>query len=61
MFEGVCGKLEAKKCQSFTKYLRLTLVFMWNSALQEFFASINNKDLALGYHSMKFRNFLDIF
>ena len=51
MFEGVWGKLEAKKCfqcQSFTKYLRLTLVFMWNSALQEFFASINNVFILAG-------------
>ena len=39
-FEGVWGDLEAKKCfqrQSFTKYLRLTLVFMWISALREKF------------------------
>ena len=30
-FDGVWGKLEAKKCfqrQSFTKYLRLAIVFM---------------------------------
>ena len=36
-FEGVFGELEAKKCfrrQSFTKYLRLTLVFMGNRALR---------------------------
>ena len=34
MFEEVWGKLESKKGflrQSVTKYLRLTLVFMWNS------------------------------
>ena len=39
-FQEVWGELEAKKCfqkQSFTKYLRLTLVFMWNSALREKF------------------------
>ena len=37
-FGGVWGKLEAKKCsqrQPFTKYLRETLVFIWNSALWE--------------------------
>ena len=45
------GNLESKKSfqrQSVTKYLRLTLVFMWNSALwenlianfEDFFASI---------------------
>ena len=37
-FERVWRKLEAKKCfqrQSFTKYLRQTLFFMLNSALQE--------------------------
>ena len=47
--EGVWGDLEAKNCfqrQSFTKYLRLTLAFMRNSALREkflrkFFDSIN--------------------
>ena len=39
-FEGVLGELEAKKLfliQSFTNYLRLSLVFMWNSALQKKF------------------------
>ena len=39
-FEGVWGKLEAKKCfqrKSFTKCLRLTLVFVRNSALREKF------------------------
>ena len=37
-FERVWGKLEAKNCfqrQSFRKYLRQTLFFMLNSALQE--------------------------
>ena len=37
-FEGVCGEFESKKGfqrQSFTKYSRLTLVFLWNSALSE--------------------------
>ena len=39
-FEGVWGKLEARKgfqSQSFTKYLGLTKVFRSNSALQEKF------------------------
>ena len=39
-FEGVSGKLEAKNCfqtQSFAKYLRLSLVFMENRALQKKF------------------------
>ena len=59
--------------QSFIKYLRLTLVFMWSSALREkfnfcfsrAFASIDKISIltgrlgALGYHSMKFRHFLD--
>ena len=37
-FEGIWGELAVKKCfqrQSFTKYLRLTIVFMWNSALRK--------------------------
>ena len=37
-FEGVWGTLESKKYfhrQSFTKYLRLTLVFMPNNPLRE--------------------------
>ena len=39
-FEGIWGKLEAKECfkrQSFTKYSRLTLNFMWNNAILEKF------------------------
>ena len=39
-FERVWGELEAKSCfqrQSLTKYLRQTLVFMWNSAIREKF------------------------
>ena len=39
-FERAPGELEAKNClwrQPFTKYLRQTLVFMWNSALREKF------------------------
>ena len=35
-FEGAWGELEAKDCflrQSWTKYMRQTLVFMWNSAI----------------------------
>ena len=38
IFEGVCGNLEPKtrfQRQSVTKYLRLTLVFAWNSALRD--------------------------
>ena len=40
IFEGVWDKLQAKNClqrQPFTKNLRQTLVFMWNSALREKF------------------------
>ena len=58
------------KLQLFTKYLRLTVVFMWKSALREkfnfFFLLLLTKfsfwqeDLALGYYSMKFEDFLDI-
>ena len=72
---GVWGELESKKGfqrQSFTKCLRLTLVFNRNSALREkfnfcfsrVFASINktfNYAGRLDYHSMKLRNCLDIF
>ena len=61
--------------QSFAKYLRLTLVFMRNSALWEKFNFCFSRDFllvltkfsfwqggwALGYHSMKFRHFPDIF
>ena len=39
-FENVWGQLEAKNCfqrQAFTKYLKVTLVFMRNSALREKF------------------------
>ena len=39
-FEVVWSELEAKNCfqrQSFTEYLRQTLVFVWNSTLQEEF------------------------
>ena len=57
--------------QSFTKYLRLTLVFMWNSALREkfifcfqgFLVGINGMLIlagGLGYHSIEFRHFPDI-
>ena len=41
MFEGVWGELESKKCfqrQQITKYLRLTLVLMSNSAPREKFS-----------------------
>ena len=67
-FEGVWGELEVIICfqrQPFTKYLRLTLVSMWNSALREKFKSLFfnsfllvmtrftfcQKNWALGYHS----------
>ena len=59
--------------QSFTKYFRLNLVFMQNSALREkfnfcfsgVFASSNKvfilaEDWTLGYYSMDFRDFSDI-
>ena len=64
-----------KKCfqrQSFTKYFRLTIVFMRNSALREKFNfffffksfllvltkfSIWHREWALGNDSMKFRHF----
>ena len=60
--------------QSSTNYLRLTLIFMWNSALREkfifcfscFFASIISiifilaGGWALGYHVMGFWDFPDI-
>ena len=39
-FEGIWGELESRNgfhLQSFTKYLRPTLVFMGNSALREKF------------------------
>ena len=39
-FEGAWGKLEAKYCfqrQSWPKYMRQTLVLVWNSALREKF------------------------
>ena len=42
-FQGVWGELEAKNSfqrQSFTKCLRQTLVFMWNSKIRESFISI---------------------
>ena len=65
---------KTKKLQPFTKYLRLTLVFMQNSALQEKFNfcfsrvfcwyqqkfSFWQEDWALGYYSMKFQDFPNI-
>ena len=44
--------------QSSTKYLRVTLVFMLNTAYVKF--SFLGADWALGYHYMKFRHFPDI-
>ena len=75
-FERVWGELKPKTCfwgQSFTKYLRLTLVFMWNSAPWEKFNFLFfkgfllvltkllfwQKDWALDYHSMEFSHFPD--
>ena len=74
-FEEVWGELESRKRfqrQSFIKYSRLTLVFIWNSAhygksllpvFWDFFA-INNQifnfQRALGYYLMKFRHFPNI-
>ena len=57
--------------QSVTKYLRLTLVFMWNSAPRENLIAIFRdlvltkvlfweEDWTLGIHSMEFRHFPDI-
>ena len=40
-FEGTWGKLKAKNCfqrQSWTKYMIQTLVFLWNSLIQESFS-----------------------
>ena len=67
------GNFNGFYLQSVAKYLRLTLVSMWNSAPREnfngyfsdFFANTNKKNilagvLALGYHSMKFRHFPNI-
>ena len=72
-FEGVWGKLEAKKCfqrKSFTKCLRLTLVFVRKvhygknliSVFQGFLPSIDKISIFAGdwapcYHSMGFRHF----
>ena len=73
--------LEKLKCsvqicwQPAAKYLRLTLVFMWSSALWEKFDccfsraflpaltkfSISHRGWALGYHFMEFRYYHDIF
>ena len=49
-FEGVWGKLESKKTSRDNKsFLLVSIKFLfWQ------------KDWALGYHSMKFRNFSDI-
>ena len=70
-FEGVWDELEAKNCsqrQLFTKYVKLTLVFMRNSALRERFNfcfsrvflvvltkfSFLQEDWALAYEALKF-------
>ena len=70
-FEETWGVLEAKNCfqrQALTKYLRKSLVFMWNSALWEKFNfyfqrvfllvltkfSFWEEDWALGHTFMKF-------
>ena len=73
-FEGVWRESESRRGfyrQSFTKYLTLTLVFMWNTPLREKFSFKRFLLLltkfwfwqsywALGYPSMKFRHFVDI-
>ena len=76
--EGVWGEWEAKHCsqrQPWTKYLRQTLLFLWNSALREkvnfYFSgvfllvlkkfSVREEDRTLDYHSMKFWGFPDVF
>ena len=59
-FEGIWAKLKAKNCfhrQSFTKYLRLTLVFMQNSRLRQetlIFVFEEFEGWALGNYSMTF-------
>ena len=71
---GFCHKSRIFWLQTFTKYFRPALVFMWNSALREkfdlFFRSFLliltkflfwQEDWALGYHSMKFWDFPEIF
>ena len=64
-----------EELQSFTIYLRINLVFMWNSALWEMFNfcflrdflpvvtkfSFWHEDWTLGYYSTTFRNFPHIF
>ena len=65
------GKLEAKNCfqiQSWTKYLKQTLIFLWKVqllfsrsfllVLKKF--SFGEEDWALCYDSMKFWDFLGI-
>ena len=60
--------------QSFTKYLRLKLVFIWNRALREKFAfcfsivftsikkfSFQHEDWTLDYNSLEFSDFPAIF
>ena len=75
-FERVWGELKSKtgfQRQSFTKYLRISLVFTRNSTLREkfnfYFArvllgltkySFWQEDFTLEYYSMKFRHFPDI-
>ena len=78
-FEGVWGKRKSKYCfqrQSFTKYLRQTLVFMWNIEVRKdlifffFFSSFLlasrnflfwEGDWLLRYNFMKFLDFADFF
>ena len=48
-FGGIWDKLEAKKCsqrQGSTKYLGLSLVIMWNSALMESLISVFQEGFA---------------
>ena len=69
-----CCETLLAKLQWLTKYLRLTLVFMWKSAQRDKFSfgfikrfllviaklSFRQGDWALGYHSMGFRHFPNI-
>ena len=71
----VWGELETKNCfqrQSFTKYLRQTLFFMWNSTIREkfsfYFSRVFGKHwkkfhegLALVYNSSTFWDFFSEF
>ena len=58
--EEFCGQLEARNClqrQAFTKYLRKTLVFLWNSRFLPILTKFSfcEKDWPLGYDYLKFK------